>query len=284
MNEQVKAMREDLAGKILSMIDTGNIGKWLQTWRAADAPYNAISKENYKGMNNLHLSFTNHSDPRYMTFKQAQDKGYKVKKGSKGYRVEFWQFFKKEESENDTAKTTGVITRYYTVFNAEQIDGIPALNSDDQQQDIKTIEKAESIIKGCPVSIGYGGASAYYKPSDDKIQMPMRESFYTDAAFYSTMFHEMAHSTGNKTRLDRSMCGRFGDSSYAFEELIAEFAAAFVGKETGIDHDADAYEKHLENHAAYVRSWSRAKFDHKKILEAVSMANKAATMITAWGK
>ena len=113
--------------------------------------------------------------------------------------------------------------------------------------------------------------------------MPQRESFFTDAAYYATMFHEMAHSTGSKSRLDRSMCGRFGDTSYAFEELIAEFGAAFIGKEVGVDHDAAAYEKHLENHAAYIKSWSKIKFDHKRILEAITQANKAANMISAWG-
>ena len=279
MNEQVKTMRDDLANKILSMIDAGNIGKWLREWRAMDAPYNAVSKENYRGINNLHLSFTKHGDPRYMTFKQAQDKGYQVRKGSRGYKVEFWQFFKDESKGTD--KTTGVITRYYTVFNAEQIDGVPPVTQDEPRE-TKTVEKAEAIIKGCPVLIEHGGAVASYAPEKDRIKMPLRESFFTDAAYYATMFHEMAHSTGNKSRLDRAMCGRFGDVAYAFEELIAEFGAAFVGKEVDIDHDAAAYEKHLENHAAYIKSWSKAKFDSKRILEAISQANKAANMITAW--
>lgn len=288
MNDVIKANREDLANRILSMIENGKIGTWLREWRALDAPYNFVSKENYKGINNLQLSMAGYADPRFMTFKQAQDHGYRVQKGAKAHKVEFWQFFdasKEKDGENVGGKASRCVSvRYYSVFNVAQIDGVPCLTTN-QGRVIKTVEKAETIIAGCPVPIRYGGSEAYYSTSGDAIQVPLRESFFTGAAFYSTLFHEMSHATGHNVRLDRAMGGdRFGSTPYAYEELIAEFGAAFISKEVGIEHDANAYDKHIENHAAYIKSWSKARFDKKRILDAISQANQAANMVLAWGK
>ena len=284
MNEIISSMREELASKILAIIESGNIKNWLKEWRALDAPYNAISKENYRGINNLYLSTRNHSDPRYMTFKQAADKGFKVKKGSKSYKVEKWTFFSGDKEGNGTKEVTGVSVRYFNVFNAEQIDGIPELNADEPRE-IKTFERAEQIIQGCPITTGHGGARAFYSPSTDCIQMPKRESFFTDAAYYGTLFHEYAHGTGHQSRLnrDRDENSDFGSRGYAFEELIAEFATAFISKEIGLHTDADEYERHLNNHAAYIKGWSETKFNTTRVLEAISLANKAANMVKSWG-
>jgi antirestriction protein ArdC len=286
MNEKITAMRDELAGKILAIIDSGQVKNWLKEWRAQDAPYNAVSKENYRGINNLYLSTRNHSDPRYMTFKQAGDRGYKVKKGSKSYQVEKWTFFTGAKDGAGTAtpksEVTAVTVRYFNVFNAEQIEGIPALDADEPRE-IKTIERAEQIINGCPITTGHGGARAYYTPATDCIQMPKRESFFNDMAYYGTLFHEYAHGTGHHTRLDREKGNRFGSRGYAYEELIAEFAAAFVSKEIGLHTDADEYERHLTNHAAYIKGWSEAKLNATQVLEAISAANKAASMVINWG-
>jgi antirestriction protein ArdC len=287
MNEKIAAMREELAAKILGIIEGGNIKNWLKEWRALDAPYNAISKENYRGINNLYLSTRNHADPRYMTFKQASDKGYKVKKGSKSYQVEKWTFF--TGAKDGAGEITAVTVRYFNVFNAEQIEGIPDITAEDPRE-IKTVERAEKIIHGCPITTGHGGARAFYTPATDCITMPLREGFFTDAAYYGTLFHEYAHATGHHSRLDRKKGNRYGSRGYAFEELIAEFAAAFISKEIGLHtgpevsrSDADEYERHLTNHAAYIKSWSETKLDATQILEAISAANKAASMVTSWG-
>ena len=219
------------------------------------------------------------STPILATFYMPID----IRKGERARKVEKWTFYTKADQDGEpTKEISSVSVRYFNVFNAEQIDGVPSIEKNTARE-IKTVEKAEAIISGCPVPIRYGGSDAVYN-SADFIKMPLRKSFFSDAAFYATMFHEMGHSTGNHKRLDRAMCGRFGDPAYAFEELVAEFCAAFVSKDIGIEHDANAYEKHLENHAAYIRSWSKARFDKKRILEAISQANQASNMVLTWGK
>jgi antirestriction protein ArdC len=282
MNDKIEAMRMDLANEILRRIESKGAMKWIKEWWAQDAPYNAVSKRQYKGINTLYLSLNEYEDPRWLTFHQAEEQGWHVKKGAKSSRVEYWQFHGKEDEETGAVKTTGVLSRYFNVFNAEQIEGIPALETAPVRETTSN-PHAEAIAANCGVKIIHGGAQACYSPDLDNIHMPHQHSFFSDAAYYSTLLHEIAHSTGHPSRLDRSMCGRFGDPAYAIEELNAELAASFVSKEIGVYPSSEDLANHLDNHAAYIKSWqSRISKDRKVFLNAVSTANKIASYMRSF--
>jgi len=228
------------------------------------------------------------SSPYWVTFKQAKQLGGTVRKGERSTPCIFWKFLARdtEDPETHETKTKQIpLVRYYAVFNVEQCDGISHKRLEAQAEEPKSfnpIEAAEAIVASYPDAPSVsrdGRGSAYYRPSTDSIHMPERESFESEGHFYSTLFHEMTHSTGHESRLGRPgvvNAIRYGSHEYSQEELVAEMGAAFLLAEAGIDSDSLT-----DNSAAYVASWLKAlKNDPKLVVLAGAQAQKAVDQIT----
>lgn len=163
--------------------------------------------------------------------------------------------------------------RYSTVFNAELIDGIPALPKP-EAHDIEPEGLVDALSRNMGVEIeNDGGNRAFYRPSEDRIHLPLPETFFSSYAYASTALHELAHSTGASHRLDRNLAGRFGTPEYAYEELVAEITSCFMS----VNLDAEQDPRHVENHKAYVQHWAGMVRDDPEVLvRAVRQAEQAA--------
>jgi len=216
--------------------------------------------------------------PYFLTFKQARERGGCVRKGEKGHQVYYWGTFepKDQKTEQDETKQKFFL-KYYTVFNATQIDDIdfPAPENPDARA-IEPIAEAEKIVEDWTDGpmITHGMRAAIYRPGPDTIGMPDRGYFENAPEYYSTLFHEMGHATGHRLRLNRDLKGGFGSESYGKEELVAEMTSAFLCARCGIDNDV------IDNQAAYLRGWIKAvQEDARLVVSAASQARKAADMI-----
>jgi len=203
--------REEMTNDIIKLMESG-IAPWQKPWEAGEldrSPFNPTTNKEYRGGNVLSLMVASmargYTDPRFCTYRQAAEKGWQVRKGEKGSRIEFWEAKPGDKSEGatDEDKRGRLTHRTYTVFNAQQIAGIPEVKIEPRKP-FEIIEAAESVLKASGAEIRHGGAKAYYNPRGDYIQMPPRECFVDEAHYYSTALHELAHWTGAKNRLDRT--------------------------------------------------------------------------------
>jgi len=271
--------------RIIKQLESGTV-PWHKPWAGGALPTNAVSKKPYKGINTLML-WDQYSNPYWVTYKQAQALGGNVKKGEKSTPIIYWMMRK---STTKTDKTTGEkvthtkeydrpILRYFNVFNVQQCEGLPDdLTTIDNQCTFNPIEAADTVINEYPDKpiIEHNGQRACYIPSRDVVNMPVKESFESTESYYSVLFHELVHSTGHESRLNRlSKNASFGNEEYSKEELIAELGASFLRAETGINADTK-----MEQSAAYIQSWIKAlKDDVKLIIQASSKAQKATDLI-----
>ncbi len=283
---------EIITERILALFDKGEI-PWRKPWNvsgAIGAPANYISKKPYNGINFWMLLCTGYDCPFYVSYKQAQELGGCVRKGEKGFPVVFWKMLPKLVNGKPVMNSKGqpekvFFLRYTTVFNLLQCDGIdwqkPAPVA--KPEGWNPVEGCEAIVSGmpnCPV-ISHGGARACYSPALDLVKMPERETFPAPSGYYATLFHELAHSTGHKSRLARKGVDgengdwdSFGSKSYAKEELVAEMASAFL---CGV---AEIEQATIENTVAYLQNWTKAlKEDSKLVVMAAAQAQKAADYI-----
>lgn len=269
-----------ITDRILDQLNKGEI-PWRNPWNGISGfPKNLVSKKEYRGVNVFLLSAQAFGSPYFVTFKQAKDKGGSVKKGEKGTPVIFWKAVKKQNpSPEDVLKGRDkyFMLRYYTVFNVTQCEKLDYPKP--EIKEFNPILECEKMIQGymdCP-EITYGGDRAFYSPTFDKITMPDKGVFHSSEEFYSTIFHEMVHSTGHEKRLNREGITnpiKFGSHDYSFEELIAECGAAFLCGHTGI------HNKTIENSAAYIQSWvKKLQNEPKWIVEAAAKATKAVDLI-----
>jgi len=270
--------------RIMQLLQQGTV-PWRKTWNAAsNQPKNLISKKEYRGINVFILACQEYSSPYWLTFKQVQDKGGHVIKGSKSCPVIFWKWLDKRDAGSDDADTVTVngkipMLRYYSVFNLQQIEGIPSPPATETIINTFTpIERAEQIIAGMPLKprINYGGNQPAYSPVLDYVKMPVREAFESPEEYYSTLFHELSHSTGHASRVGRKGIlepSYFGSHEYSKEELCSEMSAAFLCGHAGI-------ERTIENSAAYIQGWLKAlKNDKKLLIHAAAQAQKASDYI-----
>jgi antirestriction protein ArdC len=275
---------ESVTNRILEQLDAGII-PWRKEWKATGhsaLPFNHTTQKPYRGINVWLLLASGFSDSRWLTYKQAQSIGAQVRRGEKGTPIVFWSTFEteRENSRGETIEARIPFARQYTVFNIEQCDGIPA----ELPFDAPTFEPisaaqalADDYLSREHIELRHGGNRAFYATRLDYIQLPERSAFTSPEAYYSTLFHEMAHSTGHKMRLDRGFeaSAVFGSSDYSKEELIAEFAAAYCCAETGISNSQVEI-----NHAAYIQGWMRAlKNDKTLLVAAAQRAQRAADRI-----
>jgi antirestriction protein ArdC len=270
---------EIITESILKQLEQG-VAPWRKPW-STSVPRNLISKKPYRGLNVFLLATQGYGSPYWVTFNQAKQLGAHVRQGEKSSLVSFWKFneYAKENRETgETENKTSVLLRYYRVFNIEQCDGLKALHGDEQKP-VNPIEECESIANRMPNAPRIEQHShAFYRSSADIVGMPPRNCFESPEAYYSTLFHELTHSTGHKSRLNRfgdnSTDHQFGSESYSKEELIAEMGAAMLAGIAGISQAT------LGNSASYLQSWiNRLKSDSRLIISAASHAQKAADYI-----
>jgi len=258
--------------KILQKLREGVV-PWERPWTNV-RPQNLISRKSYRGINVFLLGMQGYGSPFWATWNQIKQLGGSVKRGEKSTIVVFWKLVEKED---DDEKKTFPVLRYYRVFNVEQCEGIevPKL---DANPDFEPLEECERTIKNMPhrPEIINGGA-AYYDPNRDLVCIPAPTRFKNPEHYYSTLFHELAHSTGHESRLGRKSLNGwapFGSEDYSREELVAEMTAAFLSAHHGIETAT------IDNSAAYIDSWLKAlSNDPKAVVWAASQAEKASDYI-----
>jgi antirestriction protein ArdC len=266
---------EIVTSRILAELEKGEI-PWRKPWRTLP-PANLISKKPYRGINVFLLALAGYGSQYWLTYRQAQALGGNVRKGEHGTKIVFWKFdkFETETADGETEERKSAFLRYYTVFNLEQTEGLKALLA---LPPVFPIESAEVIVSGMPNPPAFEqDAQAAYIPSRDTVTMPSRTAFDSQVEYYSTLFHELTHSTGHAKRLAREGFDtpqKFGSESYSREELIAEMGSAMLCGIAGIEQAT------IINSAAYLQSWiKRLKADSRLVVSAASAAQKAADYI-----
>jgi putative DNA primase/helicase len=286
MESEKKPFHETVAEKLIEQLKQGT-APWQKPWEAGEAnsnmPFNPTTGNRYKGINALQLMSEGRADQRWMTYKQAAAVDAQVRKGEKGTPIQYWKFTEDQnktdaagkpvlDAKGDPIKESVKLERprvfFATVFNAEQIDGLPQ-QQPRQEQTWNAVDRAEKILLASGASIRHGEADrAFYRPSTDSIHLPDKDQFPTADNYYATALHELGHWTGHGTRLDRDLIHPFGSEGYAKEELRAEIASMILGHQLGIGHDP-------EQHAAYVGSWIKAlQDDPLEIFRAAADAEK----------
>ena len=269
--------------RILAQLESGVI-PWRKEWKVSghsNLPINHTTKKPYRGVNVWLLLGSCFDQSSWLTYKQAQAIGAQVRKGEKGTPIIFWSTFERENAQKVESIERIPFLRTYTVFNVAQCDGITADLPLDAGNTFEPIPAAQSLtdayLTRANLALKHGGDRAYYHPRLDYVQMPAPAAFNSPDAYYSTLFHECAHSTGHTSRLDRKFeaGATFGSVDYSKEELVAEFAAAYLCAETGISNaQVEA------NHSAYIQGWMRAlKNDRTLLVSAAQKAQRAADLI-----
>lgn len=269
-----------ITDRILDQLQAGVV-PWRKTWsgEGMGMPCNLKSKKEYTGINIMMLAMQGYTSKYWLTYKQCTELGGKIIKGQKSTPVIFWNVSDYKDKSGEDQK--GFMLRYYNAFNVEQCEGLEdKIPTEKKVKKFNVIKKAEEVVKGYigKPSIKNGGNKAYYMPSDDGIQMPPKKAFTSNVAYYSTLFHEMVHSTGAEKRLNREGITsgfNFGSHGYSKEELVAEFGATYLCSDAGIK-DEDVF----QNSASYIEGWSRAlRSDPKLMIHASAQAQKAVNYI-----
>lgn len=267
--------------RIIEELEKGFI-PWQKPWTGVrSGAFNRISKKPYSLLNQMLLKHTG----EYATFKQWQQLGGKIRKGEKSEIIVFWKIFEKEEinDKGEKEKVSIPMLRYYNVFHISQVDGIEPLK--EPLNNIEPIEAADKVIIDYVARehIDFSETKsnkAFYSPSSDRVVVPLKEQYQNANEYYSTTFHELTHSTGHKTRLDRLKTGMdaaFGSETYSKEELIAEIGSASILNILGIEMPQT-----FKNSAAYIQNWLQVlKNDNKFIVSAAGKAEKAVNYIMA---
>ena len=277
-----------VTNKILADLERGNL-TWLQPWQAGhqagpvSRPLRAGGQA-YRGINVIMLWAAamerNYSCPLWLTYRQASELGGQVRKGEKGALVVYANEIVRTDTDESGADVEVKIPfmKGYTVFNGEQIDGLPAhfyATQPPLTNKIERLEFAEKFFTNTKITVQHGGNRAFYSVDRDLVQMPEFQTFRDGESYYATLAHECCHATRHPARLNRDL-GRkkYADAGYAMEELVAEIGSAFLCCDLGITPES------REDHAAYIQSWLTVlKNDTRAIFTAASHAQKAADFL-----
>lgn len=294
-------LREKIAEQFVASLKEDKL-PWHAMWFNM-RPENAITGKRYRGINSFWLSFSaeamGYKDHRWCTFKQAQDKGWHVKKGEHATPVEYWRLFDKAQkryieqyeanmiisADPDREKDIVLTSRTYLVFNGDQIEGIPELTVP-CSVDIDFVRAQRDILlQNMGLAFHEGGSEAFYSPGRDSITMPPDTFFVDSYGYMSTFLHECGHATGHESRLDRDLTGRFGTPEYAKEELRAEIASAFTSQALGFGREAEDLSGAMNNHKAYIQSWIKAIEDQpNELFAAIKDAEKISDYLLEKGE
>ncbi len=284
-----KDVYEIVTDRIIALLEQGVV-PWQKPWSVPGGGgfhRNLVSKKPYRGINVWLLLGSGYATPWWVTYKQAKTLGGQVRKGERGTPVVFWRILEKETGQTNEKGEPIVdkipLLRYYTVFNVEQCDGLEDRipEAAKPSADFTPIEVCGRVVDGWEEKpeIKFGGSHAFYIAGTDYIGCPKPEHFKTSEAFYSTLFHELSHSTGHKDRLNRKSLVEhdgFGGNNYSQEELVAELGASCLCGFCGIENVV------IDNSAAYIKNWlAKLKDDRKLLVYAAAQAQKAADLILA---
>jgi len=284
MNSERQDVYTRITDKIVADLEQG-VRTWMKPWNAGNMAgritrplrHNGVA---YSGINILMLwaeaVTQGFAAPIWMTFKQASEVNAHVRKGEKGSLVVYANAITRNEQDDQGEETEREIhyMKGYTVFNVEQIDGLPEHYYGKPEMQLTPVERishAEEFFKAAKADVCYRGDRAYYSNDGDYIQMPLIEAFRDAESFYATLAHESAHWTKHPSRLDRDF-GRkqWGDEGYAREELVAELASAFLCADLGITPEV------RDDHASYIANWLTVlNNDKRAIFSAAAHAQKA---------
>ena len=283
---------QEVTDRVIAAREAGT-PPWRKPWDPDKAggpamPCNATTGQRYRGINVLMLGMSplafSSGDPRWATYKQAEDRGWQVRKGERGTAGFFFKRLElRDESkpaDDEDAVRRIPLLRAFTLFHASQIDGIsdyvpPSI----EEAPWRTPEAAEIIIANSGAAIRIGGDRAFYSPSTDHIQMPPQSAFETAQQYCGVLLHEACHWSGASNRLNRDLRNRFGSHDYAREELRAELGMLTLCGELGLA----VSDSEFANNAAYVASWlERLRSDRKEIFRAAVDAQRIADYLLAF--
>jgi antirestriction protein ArdC len=278
--QQHASVYEVVTQQIIKQLESG-VAPWHKPWRT-EPPCNLISGQQYRGINVFLLATQGYGSRYWLTFNQAQKLGGHIRKGEHSSIVTFWKIGDEKivtDADGNERNTRPFLLRFYHVFNVEQTNGIAdKLGLGNASPRVPSIDQCEAIVSGMPnrPAIIRDGR-AWYRPSTDTIGIPSRTAFDSAENYYSTIFHELTHSTGHSSRIGREgiqNLNEFGSESYSKEELVAEMGAAMLCGITGIER------KTLANSAGYLKSWIDVlKSDARMVVFSASQAQKAADYI-----
>lgn len=304
--DKLTPQRKRLMDQVIKNLESGT-GIWKQGWRGS-APVSAITGKKYNGYNRFNLTQAmmerGYSDNRWLTYNQMTERGWNFKQDAEGnslgkgagVAIEYCELrdkltkqpfdkqtldgMTKEERDEYMEENTYTIRKNYHVFNASVIEGIP----EREKREIDPNEvnaRAENILRewnDTEAKIIYGGNRAYYNSERDEVHLPAREDFVSLQEFYFTALHEIGHSTGHETRLNRQLGNKFGTPEYAVEELRAEIASMFLEQ----DLDIELGEEHIGNNSAYIQAWKdKLKEDPNILFKAIADAEKISKFVMA---
>lgn len=292
MANAMNKVRTDMAQRFVDALSQGQL-PWRACWRQ-QRPINMTTGKLYRGVNALYLSYIadelGYADPRWCTYKQAQEKGWQVRKGEKSARVEYWAYYDHKQkkilsweearrclaADPNYMENLQLSCRVYSVFNASQMDGVPELLRG--TTDIGAVRaQRDTLILNMNVGYREVGDRAYYNSYDDRVTLPPEAEFDDTYSYMATLLHECGHASGHPSRLCRDMSGWHGTPEYAREELRAEIASAFTMQALGLELSGAQMEQHMKQHIAYVQSWAGVL---KKNPEELFRAIKAAEEIS----
>lgn len=233
---------------------------WHRPWKGGVPEQNYATGYVYKGINPIICSSRGFSSPYWLTMNQANKLGGNVR-GSYTPIV-FNKVIKVKDAEEEDGERDLFLMRFYKVWNIEQCEGIDFENVDLKEIDFEPLERCEEVVENygtCP-KIRFKEQRAYYNPTKDFVNMPQKNSFTSAETYYSTLFHELVHSTAHPGRLDRNILNKFGDEAYSKEELCAELGAAMLCTICGIAPPV------IENSAAYIQSWLKKLNEDKGMI------------------
>lgn len=268
--------------RILKQLAAGVI-PWRKTWTTA-MPKSLTSGREYRGINIVVLATAGFDSRYWVTYREAQRLGGYVRKGQKSTPVVYWHWRTPEElarlkTEKGTEHPAPCIPLFSAVFNLDQVEDIPRPADDAPLSANTRLELAErvyEVMPGKPEIIHRQNGGPCYSPATDLVTLPRLSQFESAEEYYATLFHELTHATGHRKRLNR-----FGSipndrfASYSFEELVAEFGAAFLCAFTGISNPTS---EALQ--ASYIDGWAKAiRQDQRLIVRAASAAQTAADYI-----
>ena len=274
-------IRQQITDDIIQAMEQG-APPWRKGWSCGLLAFNASTGKSYTGINQLILGMQGHSDPRYLTYKQAAYMGMQVRAGEKGTHIVKMLELRRRDApaeQGDNAEVLmqgngkALVMKSYAVFNATQIEGMAPMSA--RAVDVRPSEAVEAVIWGLQdtgMKLNFGANQPAYLPRTDEIRMPVARDFYSQEDFQATLLHEAAHASGHPGRLARlHLDARFGSAEYAREELRAELASAMMSGLVGVPPGPSM----IASHAGYLASWLEAlRRDKGEIFRAVADAQR----------
>ena len=288
------ALYDIITDKIVSMLNDGEI-PWRRPWAVTGGAVSHTSGRKYSLLNQILLLDEGEGMKdiatccrEFLTFNQIKAEGGSIRKGERSKMVVFWKIYRHEVKGLDGEPVLNAngepmiestpVLRYFNVWEVSQCDGIERKYERKHNENPKPVEEAERIVseyfsrESCTLEIEESDR-AYYNPVQDLVHVPQLSQYEEASEYYSTLFHEMTHSTGHPSRCSRKVTGMasFGSESYSKEELVAEMGAAFLINTAGLDT-----EKAFRNSAAYIQGWSKKLRDDKRLFVNASAKAEAA--------